>query len=256
MENEDKDSAATPSDGGDAGTGASGEGGNKWTPPADGSWVPRIRLEEAVENERAKVARLEAELVKANAAKSEKTEKNYTRSELNALVVEGKLTQEQSDELFARQIRAEAKAEAAKIAQETVAHSTRTAKVATDMAQYKKLAPEIMQDGSDTRTRIAEEYRYLIAMGNKDSLETELIAIRAVLGPLDRLEKARAGKTAADPHVEVGGEGQGRNRQGSNKAVDRLSQRQRDYYDDMIKKGHYKNWGEVEKELAYARKAA
>lgn len=256
MENENDTSAEGVREGDQAGGGATGEG--KWTPPTDGSWIPKIRMEEAIENERAKTARLEAEVAKLQAAQAPaKVDKAYSRSELTALVVDGKLTQEQADELFARQIEAKARTEAVKAANEAVAQSARTNRVATDFAQYKKLAPEIMQNGSETRNRISEEYRYLVSVGHSESLETELAATRAVLGPLERLERARSGKNGAETHQEIGGDDEVKDRNGKNKRPsDRLDPRKREHYEGMIKKGYYKGWDEVDKELGFAKKHA
>jgi len=158
------------------------------------------------------------------------------------------------------QARQDAEATAQRVATETVTQDKLQERVTQDLAQYKRLAPEILEEGSDTRTRIQEEYEYMTSLGEKPTLATELKAIRAVLGPIDRLEKAKSGKNKADSHRETGGEGgdgedDGVKTPGGGKLVKTLTSREKEHYSKLIGKGQYKDWAEVEDVLKFANPA-
>ena len=154
------------------------------------------------------------------------------------------------------QARQDAEAAASRVATNVVAQDKLKERVTTDIAQYKRLAPEILDDDHETRQRIRIEYNELIAIGDDpNSLATELKAIRAVLGPIDRLEKARGGKTRTESHRETGGAGDGAEdgvkTPGGGKLVKTLTTREKEHYSKQIGK-QYKDWADVEATLAYA----
>lgn len=177
----------------------------------------------------------------------------YTKAQLKAAVEAGQITQEQADEHWERQREAELTARAESAALEAVSRQTTQERINSDLSEYKRLKPEIMDPGSETRAKIADEYKYLVDTGSAKSVATELAAIRAVLGPLEKLKNA--GKARRAPESEEqggGGGGEGKAPKTGKALVDKLDARYREHYEKGIKQGRYKDWDEVEKELKHA----
>lgn len=203
----------------------------------------------------------EIEAFKAGAASNKNDDapaKRYTRAELKTLVDAGQITKEQSDDVWAEQVRKESLETAAAVAHETVTGTTRQERIDQDLESYKRLKPEIMEEGSETREKIKREFHYLVGLGDpgtgKGALQTQLKAIRAVLGPLDNLEKAANASRAQESEQQGGGEGNrgGNSGGGSKKLVDHLKPDAKDFYEKGIKSGRYRDWDAVEAELKYA----
>lgn len=253
-----------PADGeGDAGGGAPGgedEGKGK---PKDDEVVPKTQFLAAINSANQKYNTLEAkfnELQAAVTAKPEPVEKpkRFTRAELNAMVEARSITQDQADAQMDFQTREDAKSDAKRVATETVTAAQQKDRVETEIARYKAVAPEILDDAHDTRQRIKEEFQALIELGDDArALSTQLKAIRAVLGPVDKLERARNGKPAHESYREYGGgEGESRGKKKSNDGTltyDDLSPREKAHYDKGIRSGLYKDKAAVNAELAFAK---
>jgi len=179
--------------------------------------------------------------------------KRFTRAELKAAVDAGQITQEQADDRWASQVREEAIEHANATANAAVDARTKKERIDADISAYKRLKPEIMESGSETRKKVQEEFNYLTSIGQPKSVETELAAIRSVLGPLDKLQKAANSRRVED-HDEQGGSSgdSGGGKPTGKKLVDALKGEHKDFYQRGIKSGRYKDWEDVEKELSYA----
>lgn len=252
---------------GDAGGGASGggedEGGGK---PKD-EVVPKTQFIAAInsanEKHKREMQALRDEMdmkLAAIAAKPAPTEsaKRYTRVELNAMVEARQITQEQADAQMDFQTREDAKSDAKRVATETVTAAQQKERVETEIARYKAVAPEILDDAHETRERIKVEFKALVGLGDDSrALATQLKAIRAVLGPVEKLERALNGKPAHESHREFGG-GDGGS-QGKKKSpdgaltYDDLSPREKAHYDKGIQTGLYKDKAAVNAELKFAK---
>lgn len=220
-----------------------------------GKTIPMTQFLAALNNANKKYDNLEAKFNELAAAKEKPapvdTEKRFTRAELKAAVAAGQVTEEQSDALWEKQVAEDVTARVTKEVLQTVGATSRQERITNDLAEYKRLAPEILETDSEKRKEVAAEFAELVSLGQPKTLETELLALRAVYGPLDKLRVAKSGRRETEFHEETGG-GEGRNR--APKALkDTLTERERDYYDGKIKSGMYKDWKEVEAELAYAR---
>lgn len=182
--------------------------------------------------------------------------KRYTRAELNAAVTAKQITSEQSDEIWAKQVQDQAVEAAEKAADDRVSQRTAKERIDADLAKYKRLAPEILDQSSEERQKIVTEFNELRATGMPNSLGTELAAIRAVMGPLDKLEKARTARRNEEHDEQSGGGGEGSRKNGGKgkSLVDQLDPRKKDYYEKGIKAGRYKDWKAVEAELSFARR--
>lgn len=180
--------------------------------------------------------------------------RTYTRAELAEAVKAESITQAQADDIWDRQREAEITEKATKAATAAVSGKAAAQRITADLSKYKRLAPEILQTGSEERLRIVNEFNQLVDDGMPRNLATELAAIRAVMGPLDRLEKARSAQRSVESEQQGGGSGKGMGGKGKTLA-DQLNPRAREYYEGGIKSGRYKDWKAVEDELKYASPA-
>lgn len=183
--------------------------------------------------------------------------KRYTRADLRAAVTALQITQEQSDDIWDKQVKDEAKEAAVQAADEHVTRKTAKERIDADLATYKRLAPEVMEEGSEVREAIKREFQALVQSGmpgrDGQNLVTQLAAIKAVMGPLDKLEKARGARRQVEHDEQSGGSGGRRDNSGKSK-VDQLDARKKSYYEQGIKSGRYKDWKAVEAELEFARR--
>lgn len=256
-----------PEDEGSAGGGASGGEDQGSGKPKDGEKAIsqsqlRAILHSADEKHQREMQALRTEMEQKLTAVAEKPvhvdqPKRYTRAELNAAVEAKQITQDQADAQWDFQVREDTKADARKVATETVTAEQRKQRVDTEINRYKAAAPEILDEGHETRQRIRDEFQALIELGDDSKdVTTQLKAIRAVLGPVDKLERARNGKPAHESHREFGGGG-GEDRSGKKKdgvlTYDDLSSREKAHYDKGIASGLYKDKEAVNAELAFAK---
>lgn len=233
-----------------------GEGKDK----SNDDFVPKTQFLAAIKSANEKFdsmkAELEAKLEAAKAAPKAETQKRYTRAELTAMVDSRQITQDQADAQLEWQSQEDAKATAARVAVETVTSAQRKSYVDAEIGRYKAVAPEILDDASEVRERIKEEYNFLVGtLGDPNSLDTQLKAIRSVLGPVEKLERARNAKASHESHRETGGGGGGPTeggKKGEGKlSYDNLSAREKAHYDKLIARGLYKDIKAVNDELAY-----
>lgn len=255
------DGAPDADDGAPAG--GSPQGGPKGNKPDGEETVPVARLKAALADQEKRLreeynsqmagVRAEIEALKKPAVADQP--KRYTRSELTAAVEARQITQEQADAEMDRQLRADASADATRVAHATVNAAQREERISQDITRYVAVAPEIQQgSGHETRVKVEERFKTLIARGqNPEDLAAQLDAIEYVLGPIDSLEKSRSGRASHDPHRESGG-GDGGGRP-AKKFADTLTPELRDRYAGYIKNGIYKDWAEVEAERKFARPA-
>ena len=239
-------------------SGGSPEGGSE-NETADAKFERRIKA--ALANQKASLrAEFDAQLQAFRAGadsqqpKREEAPKRYTRKELNAAVEAGQISRDQADEVWDTQVRTEATEVAARTAREVVVGNATKERIDADLASYKRLKPEIMERGSETREQVQEEYNYLTARGAPKTEATELAAIRAILGPLEKLEKASTARRASESEQQGGGSGapKGGSGGGQKQLHEHLSAENKAFYESGIKSGRYKDWAAVNAELKYA----
>ena len=239
-----------------------GEGG--WKPPSDGSWLPKVRVDEMVSTARGEATRAaeesarlraENEALKAAQAKAEEP-KPMTRSELNQLVEDGKITQDAADTHWEKQIREDAKREARVAAADEVAGRQREQSLKAQLDEYRELIPAAWDTGSKERTRAAKEFEALVAMGLPNSRTTEVAALRAAFGDPAAIRAARSlGRSGpGESHAEVGGgdrpDGSGGDADGAPKD---LSAREKAHYQNLIARGIVKDWKAVSEERKFVK---
>lgn len=112
----------------------------------------------------------------------------FTQAQLDKAVTDGELTQGQADRIIESQ-RTDAIAD--RVVSKTVARE-RDARVVTDLADYARLKPDLLKDGTSLRTRAAKEFKYLVDdLGMPNTKSTELAAVRRLLGPIDVLRDSK-----------------------------------------------------------------
>ena len=216
-------------------------------------FVPKTQFLAALKSANEKFEAMKVELeTKLEAKKAEPAAKRYTRAELTAMVDDRQITQDQADAQLDYQAREDARAEAQRVATETVTAAQRKSYVDSEIGRYKVVAPEILDEASEARERIKEEYNFLVGtLGDPNSIETQLKAIRAVLGPVEKLERARNAKASHESHRETGGGGSEGPKGDGKLTYDNLSAREKAHYDKLIASGLYKDVKAVNEELAY-----
>lgn len=236
---------------GESGSGAAGGDHEGDDEPKD--VVPKSQflaaLKSAEDKREREVAALRSEFdAKLADATKPKVEapKVYTRADLKVMVDAGQITAEQADE----QIEFQISQRAAQVARDTVHQETQKGTVDSQLAEYKALAPELLNTGSEVYQKVKVEYDFLRSTGDPRNVVTELKAIRAALGPLDKLRAAKAGRTSHESTPELGGEGGEGRRSGEGSL--KLSAKERKHYEKGIETGRYKDWKAVADELKFA----
>lgn len=258
--------SAKPGDGAPGGDTSKDVSGKTKPSGDEKEFVPKSQFLAALKSANDKYQALEvrfAELSGRQSASVQKADepKRYTRTELNAAVEAKTITADQAEEVWAKQIREDVKREVREEVLGATEAKRALERVETDLNEYKQLAPEIMEDGSETRQKVREEFDYLVgtlgepgAAGDPGTLKTQLKAIRAVLGPIEKLRTAKSARRDTEAHEETSsGGGTQRRSSGPKTAWDGLDQRQKAHYQKMIDQGFYKDKAAVEAELKFTR---
>lgn len=240
------------------------DGGKPDDPPRDekGKFIPKVRLDEvlaearsakeALAQEREARIRLEEQVKAMQAAAKTPTQpqKVYTRAELNQMVEEGKISREQAED-YLDQVRELRLREAiSKELAERDAQRERVARVKTELQRYKELVPEVMKAGTEEREQVTQEFNYLVSLGQPNDATTELAALRAVFGPVEKLERKKQMRGERERFQESGGRRDDGGGAPKGKEPD-LPSRYREHYQRLIDRGIYKGWDDeqLQKEL-------
>ena len=243
--------------------GPQGEDGG-WKPPSDGSWLPKVRVDEMVNTARgeaatqaAEAARLRAENETLKAAKAQaEAPKPVSRAELKQLVEDGKITQDAADAHWEKQVLDAAEKRGREAARGEVEGQQRELTVNNQLAEFKTLVPAAWATGSKERAKAEKEFSALRAMGFPDNKVTEVAALRAAFGDPEVIRASRStGRNGpGETFDEVGGgdrgESGGEQADGKPKGLDA---RQEAHYTKLIQRGVYKDWKAVAEELKPAK---
>ncbi|MGH7187227.1 MAG: hypothetical protein ACREIB_13235 [Pseudomonadota bacterium] len=167
-------------------------------------------------------------------------QKPLTRAELKQAVAEDKITEDESDAIWERQITEKAVKEAVSAAKETVETGTLSGRISAEIGRYKAVVEGLDYKESAAFQKVAAEFRHLTGLGyNADEIRTEVAALRAAFGPIEALETTTKPRER-EGHRETGG------RSGSERDGDRhdgyprgFPDRMRAHYDRMIDRGQY-----------------
>jgi hypothetical protein len=185
---------------------------------------------------------------KAKAEEVEKPQPVFTRQELNKFLDDGKISQEQMDNILDNQNQT-------KIDQgvkNAVGKQAQDELTSTGLTRYMTARPEAIVEGTDDRRRVTAQFNKLIEEGQPNNKATELLALKIAFGPIEALEAASVGSHDRMTHQDAGGEG------GDDNVTDSspkdLTSRQRRFYQSKIDQGIYSDWDAVKSELKYQDK--
>lgn len=220
--------------------------------------VPLSVLEATRADLRGQLARaqLENDRLKAGQQKptetAEKPATIYTRTQLRALVNEGKITEDQMDATLEQQLEAKLNKKVESTAIETAKETRASTEIGAQLNAYTAAHPDIIVEGSDLRNKVIEEFNYLVSLGDPENKTTELKAVRAAIGPLT--PKGR--RKQPEAHEETGGSGD--DARGSGNAdtgwAKGLSPAQKKHYQKQIDRNFYN--GPTDKRLVAEVKIA
>lgn len=246
------------------GSGQSQQGDGEWKPPSDGSWLPKVRVDEMVNEAKGAAARSAGEAAELRArvtalesgkAKAEEP-KPISRAELRQLVEDGKITQDAADAHWDKQVIETAKSEAAKAARGEVEGQQREQMVNRQLEEFKALVPAAWQVGAKERAKAEREFKALLEMGLPDNKVTEVAALRAAFGDPEVIRAARSlGKSGpGETHVEVGdGERPGESGADADGKPKGLTAREEAHYQNLINRGIVKDWKAVVEERKFVK---
>lgn len=177
----------------------------------------------------------------------------YTRTQLRAMVNEGKITEDQMDTQL--EIQQEAKFNK-RIEERTAAAVTETraaTKIGAELAAYTDAHPDLLDEDSDTRAKVQTEFDYLVGLGDDPkNPATELKAVRAALGQI--APKGR--RKQPEMHEETGGSGGDSRERGADNDgwAKGLTSAQKAHYTRQVNKGIYKDFNDknLKAEIALA----
>lgn len=182
------------------------------------------------------------------------TQREYSVVELDNAVAAGQITQAQRDQIFATQIERKAMTQAQQAAHQIIETTTRENTLDTQLQQYAQVAPDVTREGSPLRQRVAQEFEFLVQNGAPRDLTTELAAVRAVMGPLERAKQYAQGRRLGPDagRDSYGGSMSPMERRAAD-AFDRLDPVKQQYYQKLINQGVYADKKAVISELNWKR---
>lgn len=172
-------------------------------------------------------------------------QKEYTSAELTQAVLNQEISQADADTIRDTQLENRIVAKVAETVATTTATQARATTVQADMARYSEAYPDIKIAGTELRNKVEEEFAYLTGtLGHPADASTEVIAVRAVVGPTSRIGKIKK----AEPLREVdeqGGSGGDNPPNDGNKKV-KLTADEKAFYAPQVGKGKmYSSWDDV-----------
>lgn len=233
-------------------------------------WIPKVRFDEATNKLEADNRRLAEELAREREERAKlsgqfeafskqpsqnQSQPRYTRAQLAQYVEAGQITQAQADDLIDQQNQRDMRELVDKSVQTAVSQFGQRNLVDTHLGQYRELVPEAWQTGTEQRNRIQQEYSFLIQAGYPAGPQTELVATRSVLGPVERLRKELPDRRETLKGGESGGES-GSEKGGNSdepEVLKSLNNREKAYYKRKIEDGIYKDWNAVAEERKFVR---
>lgn len=189
--------------------------------------------------------------------KPSEPERVFTKSDLDQLVLEGKISQGESDRLWEQQIQDNATNAAVSRINSDNRVKELTDKSTEAAARYRAVRPSIWEQGSADRQKLQAEFDRLVAEGaDGNNPMTQIHAMEAAFGKVELLEAAQEGRPGHETHVETGGGGAapvtelGENQDGSPVG---LTKRERANYKKQISNGLFSGWDdpELKKELTF-----
>jgi len=217
-------------------------------PPLEPSRADRLEAQLAEERE-ARI-RLEERLraQEAQRAPQQPPPKIFTRSELRSAVDNGTISEDQMEEIWAKQQRDEIKREMEQDLEKRDRQRETERFIADETAKYIASYPDLRNTQSDTWRRVKQEYDFLVRTGDPDNKATELKALRAALGNAERIQERTANRRET-PTETSGSQAPG----SGDRPVDiwnRVPKKYRPWYKQQVAEGR-KTLEDVKKDIPY-----
>ncbi len=179
-------------------------------------------------------------------------ESTFTRAQLDSAVTDGRVTQEEADRIYHKQMVRE-------ITEDVTAKVTETTTVkavGAEIQKYKDALPVLSVRGSDEFAKVANEFEWMVSNGLPNNLNTELAAMRSIFGDSTKLN-ADKGKKVLPTHEETGGSAQ---EESDGKETGdwpkEMKTETRQFYKDQIRMGVVVDIAAAKKEWSYKPKHA
>ena len=173
-------------------------------------------------------------------------------ADLRQAVVEGQLTEDESEAIKARQIERRVTAKVTEEVETKLAGKNLSERVSTDIGRYKQAIPDLADSDSAAFKKVQAEFTYLTQQGYEaDDPRTELIAVRAAFGDVDQLQKIKPG--TRETHQETGGH-QEHGAESADGAPKDMPADTKRYYQDQINQGVVVDWEAAKAEFSYKPK--
>ena len=223
--------------------------------------------ESRMQEEREGRIRAEAEaqvLRETRAAKvdDKPAEKELSWNELKQLVSDQKLTEAEALDYREKVVAKRAVAQAEANITNKFSQQSRDQRLDSEIGKYKDAIPDVNVLGTDERKKFDTEFRFQVDFAGMDpkSLTTQLAALRAVYGPVDKAvqyAKARTKASSAEPYAETSGGG-GVTATLNKTWKDKLAPHETAHYERMISRGRYGDpataWDRVKDEIDFYNK--
>ena len=193
-----------------------------------------------------RIGALNAQLEAVTAKKPEPVQE-WSRSQLDQAVRDGKITEDTANAIWDKQ--AEQRTE--RLVDAKVMDLAARAETVRQIDEYTAIVPELLQEGSADRSKVRAKYEALIKQGFPANKATELVAVQTVYGPIEVVKAARGRSRTEETHEDVGGGGSSAGADDAPKGL-KLTADEKRYYQSGIDKGIYKDWKAVEDELKFA----
>lgn len=215
------------------------------------------KLAKQLAGERDARVRLEARATERKPPETSKA-KTYTEPELQALVDAGNISESTRSDILRRQDRDSHDQRTDAKIKVAVTASQASQSIQTEIDRYTAGYPEVLEEGSDTRNRVQEEFNYLVRMGrDAEELATQLQAMRSALGPAERIGEVTRERRPV--HAEAGGSGGGSDAPASSdnpvpKPL-RDNPKMKFHYDALIRQGMYTGYDDpvLVREMKFVR---
>jgi colicin import membrane protein len=185
-------------------------------------------------------ARAEAE---ARAAARPEAKPDITPEQLDAMVMDGRITETQKNAELERQRTEAANRRIDEQVEARVNERDSAKAIQTEIDAYTEAMPSLKQRTSDEFKRAGVEMAKLVSEGHPDTTRTEVLALRMAFGPVAALKRNPGDR---ETHEESGGGAGGDESSGGSQepggAPKGLDARRRAYYEKEIARGIYKGW--------------
>lgn len=208
------------------------------------------------------IERLKAEL-EAKKTPESNGETEYSWAQLNEFIAAGRMTladaQAYRESLLEKKLVAKAQA----TFQKEASTKDRLNILNSGIAAYAAAIPSLRTETSPERLRVEEEFNWLLdaqgvsldALSLPNRRALELTALRTVYGSVESLQRRNSVASTTTQQELPGGNPPQRKPNPGQDVLNKLDNRQREYYRSRIQSGMYSGWNEVVAELTFDKNA-